>query len=64
MRNCYVQTENDDLFKFERKKLEIKENEYLNKNRYQPDEKAQWNQFLSEWLAYCLEFGYDPVPVF
>jgi|TARA_B110000971_G_scaffold116483_1_gene119412 hypothetical protein len=38
--------------------------EYLNKNRYQPDEKAQWNQFLSEWLAHCLEFGYDPVPVF
>jgi|TARA_B110000503_G_scaffold74761_1_gene115452 uncharacterized protein len=38
--------------------------EYLNRNRHQPDEKAQWNQFLSEWLAYCLEFGYDPVSVF
>ena len=31
----------------------------LNKNMYQPDEKSQCNQFLSEWLEYCLEFGYD-----
>ncbi|MFT6300694.1 MAG: hypothetical protein ACJA2R_000708 [Saprospiraceae bacterium] len=38
--------------------------EQLNKNMYSPDEKSQWNKFLSEWLAYCLEFGYDTAAVF
>jgi len=33
MKSCYVQTDNDDLFRFERKKLEIKEDQYLNKNK-------------------------------
>lgn len=33
--------------------------EYPNKRMYQRGEKAQWNQFLSEWLAHCLEYGYD-----
>jgi|TARA_B100001063_G_C16758958_1_gene554831 uncharacterized protein YqiB (DUF1249 family) len=33
--------------------------EKLNKNMYQPDEKSQWNRFLSECLEYCLEYGYD-----
>ena len=30
---------------------------YPNKNMYQPDEKAQLNKFLGEWLAQCLEHG-------
>jgi len=33
--------------------------EKLNQNMYQPDEKSQWNKFLSELLEYCLEYGYD-----
>jgi len=33
--------------------------DYPNKRMYQKDEKAQWNQFLAEWLAHCLEHGYD-----
>jgi len=33
--------------------------EYPNERMYQKDEKAQWNQFLAEWLAHCLEHGYD-----
>ena len=24
----------------------------------QPDEKAQWNSFLEDWLMVCLEYGY------
>ena len=33
--------------------------EYPNERMYQQDEKAQWNQFLTEWLSHCLEHGYD-----
>ena len=33
--------------------------EYPNKRMYHQDEKAQWNQFLAEWLSHCLEHGYD-----
>lgn len=33
--------------------------EYPNERMYQQDEKAQWNQFLAEWLSFCLEHGYD-----
>lgn len=25
---------------------------------HQPDERLQWNLFLSEWLSHCLQFGY------
>jgi uncharacterized protein YqiB (DUF1249 family) len=38
--------------------------EYPNERMYHQDEKAQWNQFLSEWLAYCLEHGYEVEPSF
>lgn len=31
--------------------------EYPNAAMYQPDEKAQWNRFLSEWLSHCLQHG-------
>ncbi len=33
-------------------------NPYPNQTMLQPDEKAQWNRFLEEWLATCLEHGY------
>lgn len=33
--------------------------EYPNKRMYHQDEKAQWNQFLAEWLAHCLKHGYE-----
>lgn len=32
--------------------------QYPNRRMFQPDEKAQWNRFLGEWLSYCLRFGY------
>jgi uncharacterized protein len=38
--------------------------EYPNERMYHQDEKAQWNQFLAEWLAYCLKHGYDTEPSF
>lgn len=38
--------------------------EYPNEKMYHQDEKAQWNQFLAEWLAHCLEHGYDIEPSF
>lgn len=31
--------------------------EYPNPAMYQPDEKAQWNRFLGEWLSHCLHHG-------
>jgi uncharacterized protein YqiB (DUF1249 family) len=31
--------------------------EYPNPTMYQPDEKAQWNRFLGEWLSHCLQHG-------
>ena len=33
--------------------------EYPNTNMYQVDEKAQLNEFLSEWLSSCLAHGYN-----
>lgn len=31
---------------------------YPNDHMLQPDEKAQWNRFLAEWLAFALNQGY------
>jgi len=31
---------------------------YPNEDMLQPDEKAQWNRFLSEWLALAIGHGY------
>lgn len=33
-------------------------NPYPNQTMLQPDEKAQWNSFLEDWLMMCLEHGY------
>jgi hypothetical protein len=39
---------------------------YPNRRMLQPDEKAQWNRFLGEWLGACLALGFVaadcPVP--
>lgn len=32
---------------------------YPNEDMLQPDEKAQWNQFLSEWLALAIGHGFS-----
>ncbi|MDX9875287.1 MAG: DUF1249 domain-containing protein [Spongiibacteraceae bacterium] len=40
--------------------------DYPNPAMHQPDEKAQWNRFLGDWLSLCLRQGwaYEPgVPV-
>jgi len=31
--------------------------DYPNPAMHQPDEKAQWNRFLSDWLSHCLQHG-------
>ncbi|MCL6415612.1 DUF1249 domain-containing protein [Aestuariirhabdus sp. Z084] len=31
--------------------------DYPNSNMDLPDEKAQWNRFLGEWLSHCIEGG-------
>ncbi len=31
--------------------------DYPNADMHQPDEKAQWNRFLGEWLSHCLAHG-------
>lgn len=36
---------------------------YPNPDMYQPDEKAQLNLFLGEWLSHCLACGHEPLPV-
>lgn len=33
--------------------------QYPNKHMYQKDEKALCNEFLADWLSYCLKFGYS-----
>jgi uncharacterized protein YqiB (DUF1249 family) len=33
-------------------------NPYPNKVMHQPDEKAQWNRFLAEWLSMAMGSGY------
>lgn len=38
--------------------------DYPNKNLHQRDEKHQINQFLAEWLRYCLSQGAMAVPVY
>lgn len=37
--------------------------DYPNKNLHQHDEKHQVNQFLADWLHYCLAHGATVVPV-
>jgi uncharacterized protein len=32
---------------------------YPNKHMYQKDEKILCNEFLADWLSYCLKFGYS-----
>lgn len=32
--------------------------DYPNADMYQPDEKAQWNRFLGDWLSLCLHQGW------
>ncbi|HEY3698958.1 MAG TPA: DUF1249 domain-containing protein [Spongiibacteraceae bacterium] len=32
--------------------------DYPNPAMHQPDEKAQWNRFLGEWLSHCLQHGF------
>jgi len=36
---------------------------YPNEAMHQPDEKAQLNLFLGEWLSHCLECGHEVTPV-
>lgn len=36
---------------------------YPNKKMHQPDEKAQWNQFLADFLEFCLHGGIVSCPV-
>ena len=39
--------------------------DYPNPAMHQPDEKAQWNRFLGEWLSHCLQHGFclgEPLP--
>lgn len=33
--------------------------DYPNGTMFQPDEKAQWNRFLGEWLSHCLQHGFN-----
>jgi uncharacterized protein YqiB (DUF1249 family) len=32
--------------------------DYPNPAMHQPNEKAQWNHFLGEWLSHCLQYGF------
>lgn len=38
--------------------------DYPNKTLYQRDEKHQINQFLADWLRYCLRQGVVKAPIF
>ena len=34
-------------------------NRYPNQQMHQPDEKAQWNRFLTDWLGIAMRYGYS-----
>lgn len=34
-------------------------NSYPNQRMHQPDEKAQWNHFLADWLGIAMRYGYS-----
>ena len=34
-------------------------NRYPNYRMHQPDEKAQWNHFLADWLGIAMRYGYS-----
>lgn len=38
-------------------------NGYPNRKMHLPDEKLQLNQFLAEWLGFCLRHGHVPVEI-
>ncbi len=38
--------------------------DYPNKKMMQKDEKFQLNQFLSDWLSFCLKHGISRAPIF
>ncbi|MDD0441623.1 DUF1249 domain-containing protein, partial [Shigella sonnei] len=38
--------------------------DYPNKKLHQRDEKHQINQFLADWLRYCLAHGAMAIPVY
>jgi len=40
------------------RRLQVRYN-YPNRDMYQADEKAQFNQFLGEWLNHCLRYGHS-----
>ncbi|EMP84373.1 hypothetical protein VC116063_002770 [Vibrio cholerae O1 str. 116063] len=37
--------------------------DYPNENMVQPDEKAQLNRFLGDWLTFCLKHGISRSPI-
>ncbi|MGL6027087.1 MAG: DUF1249 family protein [Vibrio sp.] len=37
--------------------------DYPNQNMVQPDEKAQLNRFLGDWLTFCLKYGISRSPI-
>ena len=37
--------------------------DYPNRNMFQPDEKAQLNRFLGDWLSHCLQHGQGTIQV-
>jgi uncharacterized protein YqiB (DUF1249 family) len=46
-----------EVIAFQRKHRVAARYEYPNENMFQPDEKAQLNTFLGEWLVHCLRYG-------
>jgi len=55
---CYRDARLAEVVTFEGNLRVYPRNEYPNHQMYHPDEKAQWNHFLSEWLAMAIQFGY------
>jgi hypothetical protein len=53
-----------EVLSFQRERLTGTAHPYPNVRMLLPDEKAQWNRLLGEWLAHCLAHGYSLEPVF
>lgn len=46
-----------EVVSFQRQRVFQARYDYPNSAMFQPDEKAQWNSFLGEWLSFCLRHG-------
>lgn len=59
---CYHDARMVEVVRFQSHKPVSARYHYPNDDMHQPDEKYQQNQFLTDWLNWCLEHGLNSLP--